>query len=179
MLPGVLIRPARPSDVPGIIALVTAVAEERDSIGVEPGFDVAERQSRILTSIEETTSCVLVAAVDNTVVGNLGIQVQPRQTLGSLRMMVAREYRRQGIGARLLDASLRWACESGLHKVDLGVWPHNAAAIALYRSRGFTIEGRLRRQYRRANGELWDVVIMGIVLDTQSPGSSYPDAENL
>jgi hypothetical protein len=45
--------------------------------------------------------------------------------------------------------------------------------------RGFTVEGRLRRHFRRANGELWDVVTMGIVLDTQSPGSSYPDAENL
>jgi hypothetical protein len=84
-------------------------------------------------------------------------------------MMVARQHRGQGIGGRLLDDSLRWARESGLHKVDLGVWPHNTAAIALYRSRGFTIEGRRRRHYRRANGELWDVVTMGLVLDTRSP----------
>ncbi len=179
MLPGVLIRPACPADVPGIITLFTAVAEERDSIGTEPGFDVAKRQSSILRSIEEAASCVLVAAVEDVVVGNLGIQVQHRQTVGSLGMMVAREHRGQGIGGRLLDDSLRWARESGLHKVDLGVWPHNATAIALYRSRGFTVEGRLRRQFRRANGELWDVITMGLVLDTQSPGSSYPDAENL
>jgi ribosomal protein S18 acetylase RimI-like enzyme len=179
MLPGVLIRPARPADVPGIITLFTAVAEERDSIGTEPGFDVAQRQSRILRSIDEAASCVLVAAVDDVVVGNLGIQVQHRQTVGSLSMMVAREQRGKGIGGRLLDDSLRWARESGLHKVGLGVWPHNVAAIALYRSRGFTVEGRLRRHFRRANGELWDAVIMGLVLDTHSPGSSYPDAEDL
>ena len=59
------------------------------------------------------------------------------------------------------------------------MWPHNDAAIALYRSRGFTVEGRLRRQYRRADGELWDAITMGLVLDTQSPGSPYRDAENL
>jgi RimJ/RimL family protein N-acetyltransferase len=179
MLPGVLIRPACPADVPGIIKLFTAVAQERVSIGAEPGFDVAKRQSNILKSIEEDASCVLVATLEDVVVGNLGIQGQHRQTIGSLAMMVARKHRGQGIGGRLLDASLRWARESCLHKVDLMVWPHNAAAIALYRSRGFTIEGRLRRQFRRANGELWDVITMGIVLDTQSPGSSYPDAENL
>ena len=179
VLVGVVIRPARPADVPGIITLFTAVAEERDSIGTEPGFDVAQRQSSILKSIEEAASCVLVAVLEGVVVGNLGIQVQHRQTMGSLGMMVSREHRGQGIGGRLLDDSLRWARESGLHKVDLGVWPHNAAAIALYRSRGFTIEGRLRRHYRRANGELWDVITMGLVLDTQSPGSSYSDAENL
>jgi RimJ/RimL family protein N-acetyltransferase len=177
MLPGILIRPARPADVPGIMTLLTAVAEERDSIGTEPGFDVAQRQSSILTSIEEGASCVLVAAMEDVVVGNLGVQVQ--HSVGSLRMMVARQHRRQGIGGRLLDEGLRWARESRLHKVNLGVWPHNAAAIALYRSRGFTVEGRLRRHFRRANGELWDAVMMGLILDTQSPGSSYPDAENL
>ncbi len=176
---GVLIRPARPADVPGIITLFTTVAEERDSIGAEPGFDVAEHQSSILRSIEEAASCMLVAAVGDVVVGKLGIQVPHRQAVGALSMMVAKRYRGQGIGGRLLDESLRWAVESGLHKVGLGVWPHNAAAIALYHSRGFTVEGRRRRQFRRANGELWDVVTMGLVLDTQSPGSSYPDAENL
>ena len=62
MLSGVLIRPARPVDVPGIITLFTAVAAERDSIGTEPGFDVAQRQSSILKSVEEAASCVLVAA---------------------------------------------------------------------------------------------------------------------
>lgn len=178
MFAGVLIHPARPADVPGIITLFTAVAEERDSIGAEPGFDVAKRQSSILRSIEEAASCVLVAAVQDVIVGSLSIQV-PRQAVGSLSMMVARQYRGQGIGGRLLDESLRWARESGLHKVDLGVWPHNAAAIVLYRSRGFTVEGRLHRHYRRANGQLWDVITMGLVLDTQSPGSSYPDVENL
>lgn len=122
---------------------------------------------------------MLVAAVEDVVVGNLRIQVQHPHAVGSLGMMVAKEHRGQGIGGQLLDDSLSWARQSGLYKVDLGVWPHNAAALALYRSRGFTVEGRLRRHYRRANGELWDVVAMGLVLDTQTPGSSYPDAENL
>jgi ribosomal protein S18 acetylase RimI-like enzyme len=163
--------------VPDIVTLVTAVAQERDSIGAEPGFDVAQRQSSTLTSIEQGGSCVLVAAREGVVVGSLSLRVH--HDVGSLGMMVARHHRRQGIGGRLLDESLRWARERGLHKVDLQVWPHNAAAIALYRSRGFTVEGRLRRHYRRASGELWDSVIMGLVLDTHSPGSPYPDAQNL
>ena len=179
MLAGVIIRPARPADVHGIIALFTAVAEERDGIGTEPGFDAAKRQSSILRAIGEDASCLLVAAVEDVVVGNLRIQVQHPHAVGSLSMMVAKEHRGQGIGGQLLDDSLSWARQSGLYKVDLGVWPHNTAALALYRSRGFTVEGRLRRHYRRANGELWDVVTMGLVLDTQTPGSSYPDAENL
>jgi len=177
MLPGTLIRPARPADVPGIIALFTAVAEERDSIATEPGFDVAQRQSSFLISIERDGSCVLVAAREDAIVGSLSVQV--RHAVATLGMMVAREHRGQGIGGRLLDASVRWAGVRGAHKINLEVWPHNAAAIALYRSRGFTVEGRLRRHYRRANGELWDAIVMGLVLDTQSPDSCHPDADNL
>jgi LuxR family maltose regulon positive regulatory protein len=40
----------------------------------------------------------------------------------------------------------------------------NAAAIALYRKCGFAEEGRRPRQYRRASGELWDTVVMGLLL---------------
>src|SRR3981081_3859167 len=119
MLSGVLIRPAHPADVPSIITLFTAVAAEPDSIGIEPGFDVAQRQSSILQSIEEAASCVLVAAVENRVVGSLGIQAQHRHSVGSLGMVGAREHRGQGIGGRLLDDSLHWACESGLQRSTL------------------------------------------------------------
>jgi hypothetical protein len=41
MLAGILIRPACPADAQGIITLFNAVSEEWDSIGTEPGFDVA------------------------------------------------------------------------------------------------------------------------------------------
>jgi hypothetical protein len=31
----------------------------------------------------------------------------------------------------------------------------------------------LRRHYPRRNGQLWDAVIMGLILDKTSPGSPY------
>jgi ribosomal protein S18 acetylase RimI-like enzyme len=51
-----------------------------------------------------------------------------------------------------------------LHKLSLSVWPHNAAAIALYRKYGFVEEGRRVKQVRRQSGELWDIVDMGLLL---------------
>jgi RimJ/RimL family protein N-acetyltransferase len=68
------------------------------------------------------------------------------------------------VGSALLSAAIAWAREAGAHKVALQVWPHNEAAIALYRKFGFEQEGRLRRHYRRRNGELWDAVVMGLCL---------------
>ena len=56
------------------------------------------------------------------------------------------------------------AREQRLHKLCLEVFGHNAAGIALYRKCGFVEEGRRTRQYRRASGELWDTIVMGLAL---------------
>lgn len=45
-----------------------------------------------------------------------------------------------------------------------GVRAHNAAAIARYHKYGFAEEGRRPQQYRRAGGELWDAIVMGLAL---------------
>jgi ribosomal-protein-alanine N-acetyltransferase len=57
-----------------------------------------------------------------------------------------------------------WARGAGLHKLCLEVFAHNQAAIGLYRACGFAEEGRRAGQYRRASGELWDAIIMGLAL---------------
>jgi RimJ/RimL family protein N-acetyltransferase len=44
------------------------------------------------------------------------------------------------------------------------VFPHNERAIALYRKFGFVEEGRRVKQIRRASGEIWDSIMMGLQL---------------
>ena len=63
----------------------------------------------------------------------------------------------------LLEAASRWACEVGISKLELHVFPHNLAAIALYERLGYEGEGLLRAHYVRA-GEFVDVVVMGLLL---------------
>jgi ribosomal protein S18 acetylase RimI-like enzyme len=79
-------------------------------------------------------------------------------------MAVAQEWRGQGVGSALLAAAIDWARENGLHKLSLGVFAHNAAAISLYRKFGFVEEGRRLKHYRRSSGELWDSIEMGLLL---------------
>jgi RimJ/RimL family protein N-acetyltransferase len=79
-------------------------------------------------------------------------------------MAVARDWRGRGVGSPLLAAGIDWARGYGLHKLSLTVFPHNAAAIALYRKFGFVEEGRLVKHFRRQSGELWDGIEMGLLL---------------
>jgi [ribosomal protein S18]-alanine N-acetyltransferase len=79
-------------------------------------------------------------------------------------MLVDRGWRGRGVGSALVAAAIGWARRHGLHKLCLEVFAHNTAAIALYRKCGFLEEGRRAQQYRRANGELWDSIVMGLAL---------------
>jgi RimJ/RimL family protein N-acetyltransferase len=134
-----------------------AVAEERDGIATEPPVDIATRAAT--WNLEGT----LVAVADGVAVGSIHVEVS-RFGFGEIGMAVARGWRGRGVGSALLAAAIDRARDQGMHKLVLGVFPHNAAAIALYRKHGFVDEGYRHKQYRRSNGELWDSLEMGLLL---------------
>ena len=151
------VRPARDDDRLQLALQFAAVAEERDGIATEPPVDVEARAAS--WTIEGT----LVAVAGAEIIGSLVLEPS-RHGFGEIGMAVAREWRGRGVGSALLAAAIEWARDRGLHKLSLGVFAHNTAAIELYRKFGFVEEGRRIKQYRRASGELWDAVEMGLLL---------------
>jgi len=141
------------------LALIfAAVADERDGIATEPPVDVEARAAG--WTLEGT----LVAVVEGgELVGSIHVE-RSRHGFADVGMAIARDWRGRGVGSALLAAAIEWARERGLHKLSLSVFPHNAAAIALYKKFGFVEEGRRVKQLRRSSGELWDVVDMGLLL---------------
>jgi RimJ/RimL family protein N-acetyltransferase len=115
------------------------------------------------SSVARTDAELFVAEDDGRLAGVLGIEVES-YGVADFGMMVDADMRGRGVGSALLAAAMEWARSAGAHKIALQVWPHNEAAIALYRKFGFVEEGRLLRHYRRRNGELWDAVVMGLSL---------------
>lgn len=138
--------------------LFAAVAAERTGIATEPPVDVEARAAAW------TLEGDIVAEAEGEVVGSIHVQAS-RHGYGEIGMAVAREWRGRGIGSMLMAAAIDWSREHGLHKMSLSVFAHNDAAIALYQKFGFVEEGRRIKQYRRADGELWDSVEMGLLLD--------------
>ena len=169
------IRDATTTDVPAILALHALVAAEGRWIGTEAPVDTARFAQLFTEGIESDDSHLFVATDEGRVVGNLGLHPStPGVT--TIGMSIDPAYRGQGIGTALMTAALEWArAQPTIHKLVLEVWPHNTAALALYAKVGFAIEGRRPRHYRRRSGELWDSIVMGLVLDHTSPGSPYPD----
>src|SRR5579864_8392509 len=139
--------------------LFAAVAGERDGIATEPPVDTGERAAQFARTIGGS----VVAVAGRQVIGMLHVEAS-RHGFGEIGMLVERGWRGRGVGSALLLAAISLAREQGLHKLCLEVFAHNAAAIALYRKHGFAEEGRRARQYRRASGELWDSIVMGLAL---------------
>jgi [ribosomal protein S18]-alanine N-acetyltransferase len=154
-----IVRPARAADAREMAQLFAAVAQERDGIATEPPVDVRQRAAQFARSADAS----LVAIAGGQIVGMLHVEVS-RFGFGELSMLVDRGWRGRGVGSALLLAATGWARDHGLHKLCLEVFAHNTPAIALYRKSGFAEEGRRTRQYRRASGELWDSIIMGLAL---------------
>ncbi len=82
---------------------------------------------------------------------------------GALGMGVRKDYRRLGIGTRLLECSLCAASELGLERIELEVFASNTPAIRLYEKAGFVIEG-VKKKGRKLDGEYDDLVQMALLI---------------
>ena len=167
---GFTIRPMAGEDLDAVMDLRAAVAGEGRWIGAELPLDVEGDRARLAPGRPGTGAFVAIAA-DGTLIANLGIELAT-YGVAHLGMCVADGWRGRGVGRALLQTAIDWARAASAHKVELQCWPHNDAARRLYEGMGFVQEGYLRRHYPRKSGELWDAVVMGLVLDEERPGSA-------
>lgn len=79
--------------------------------------------------------------------------------VGDLSVYVAPEARGRGVGRALLEALLRESEAAGLWTLQAGVFPENAASLALHRSLGFREVG-VREKIGRMNGRWRDVILL-------------------
>ena len=112
-----------------------------------------------------------------TLVGTVGVQRERPRKLTHKALIwgvyVAPEFRKRGVGRKLLDHALAHAASlPGLRQVNLGVNTANPAAIALYKSVGFEPFG-LERGFLLVDGVLHDELHMALTI-AKRPSPSAP-----
>jgi RimJ/RimL family protein N-acetyltransferase len=161
----VLIRPAEAGDAAALVQLGTEVGSEPEGWLISGGWRGVGHERRYLRTIRRSAdAAVFVAEAEEGIVGRLSIarDAHPASRhVADLGLMVAGSHRRRGVGTALLDAAVGWARVNGIRKLELHVFPHNAAAIALYEKCGFRREGYRRAHYRRENGYV-DAILMAL-----------------
>ena len=131
----VLIRSAEVADV--------AALSEMDALL----FSDAWSADGIASSLASSFSLAFVALAEGKAVGYLlGSVLAPEGEL--LRIGVRPEYRKNGIGGRLMDALIREARARLCDTLFLEVRSKNAAAVSLYRRYGFSDCGCRKGYYK-------------------------------
>ena len=167
----VLLRTAQEADAASLLLHVEACDRESTFLTRIPGeFIVSlDEERRLVRRYEEADNALfLIAEEHGRLIGTLtytGWRLHRMRHTGRFGMSVRKSHWNRGVGGLLLDALIAWARQNGVtRKIGLEVQYANERAIALYRSRGFIEEGRLRREMR-IDGAWIDLVLMGLWLD--------------
>ena len=158
------IRPALPGDAGRLVELARAVAAEPEGwlISAGPSRGAADERRYLRAVRRSPHAAVFVAEAREGIVGRLSLARDPHPAsahVADLGLMVAKSHRRLGIGKALLDQAAAWAGGAGVTKLELHVFPHNEAALALYERLGYRRVGRRRAHFRRSDG-LVDAILM-------------------
>lgn len=159
------IRPVERADARGIHQLrrMEGVFENVMTVPSER----PDRSENIIAGLDENTHMLAAVLRDGQTEGqiigtiSLNVSTKPRtRHVGTIGIMVHRDYQGMGVGTRLMQAALdiadNWLM---LVRVELNVFCDNAKAIALYEKASFVREGTKRFAAIR-NGRYCDEYIM-------------------
>ena len=145
----VRIREALPADAPALVDVIMAINEETEFLGTSEDRPLwAERPEQGLREMRQRGTGIYFMAIDSSgVVGFIGAFpggfARTRGIVYVAHVGVRERRRGRGIGPRLFEALEAWARVRKVRRLELRVDVDNPHALALYRRRGFEIEGRV------------------------------------
>ena len=167
-----LLREAEEQDAAVLVDFLNQVGCETDFMTIdEAGILMTADQMAdfIRSQAASANQLYLVAFLDEEVAGVLSITADYRERLahiGDLFMVVKRAYWNHGLGRILLEEAISWASSIGvLRRLQLTVQVRNQAAVHLYQSVGFVIEGQQERGAKLDDGTFVPIYLMGLLID--------------
>ena len=165
-----LIREADGADAGKVLEFLAAISSETDFLSFGPGeFELTEKQEfDYLEKCSNTDNSIyLLALLDEKIVGILFFEAgtRPRtRHAGEMGTSVLQVNWRMGVFSAILDSFLEW-CRTGgvIKKINLKVRTDNYKAVNLYKQKGFSIEGTLKKEMY-IDGNYYDNFWMGLEL---------------
>lgn len=162
---GIKIVPIAEEYIEGFHSCLDSVARERRHLAFVQAPPFESAREFVLSNIANNVP-QLVALRGNDVVGWCDISPMKHEGFthcGTLGMGVRKDFRRLGIGTRLLEQTIGEAKKLGLERIELEVFASNTAAIRLYEKAGFLVEG-VKKKARKLDGEHDDLVEMALFI---------------
>ena len=164
------IRTIRLDDAEQFLNLGKRLDEETQFMMLEPGertTTVEEQRNHIERLLLQGNSTIFVVEHNGHLVGYVqasGGEFRRNRHSAYIVIGILQEFSGQGIGGQLFAALEEWARQNAISRLELTVMTHNRAGQALYRKRGFAIEGT-KKHSLLINGKYVDEYYMAKVLD--------------
>jgi RimJ/RimL family protein N-acetyltransferase len=157
------VRPVTEADFEELARGLKIVVDEKRWVAIQPPVSEAELVERLEERLAEGRLLFALEDPDAkggpALIGHIDLHRTRIDGVWALGMWILPGARGKGGGRMLLEAAIDTR-PPDVHKIELEVWPHNEAAIALYERLGFEREGLRRDHYRRRDGKLHSSVIM-------------------
>ena len=137
-----LVRPIRPQDAPGLIAMVDGSTPEDVRLRFRSGFrHLPPGWAERLTHIDYDREMALVAQhADGALVGVARLAGDPEGETAEIALMVRNDWSRRGLGGQLLDVLVDHAADRGLRRLWGDVARDNRPMLDLAEAAGFERE---------------------------------------
>jgi RimJ/RimL family protein N-acetyltransferase len=145
-----IVRPAAPDDVAALDQAIATIDEETEFLAKPgeyrqrwaPGF-----AGRLQEMNAKNTGAYVIALNGGEIVGFLGALAggiaRTRGIVYIAHVGVRAAWRGRGVGTAVFEAIEAWARGQNAWRLDLRVDTQNARGLALYKKRGFVVEGRI------------------------------------
>ncbi len=142
-------------------AVASAAAARLAATAFDPLFREAWTESQIANLLEAGNAWLDLGHVNDELVA-FALNRQALDEVELLLCAVAPGWRGHGIGRRMIDQVAESTRNRGATRLFLEVRDGNEAALALYRSTGFHIEGRRPGYYRTILGNSIDAITLAM-----------------
>ncbi len=165
----VTIRPITERDIDGFREALGSVAREKRWLLFTDAPDRDKTEAFVRSNIDNNVAQLVAIGTSaddrDRVVGWCDIcpMTHPGTThRGHLGMGVVETHRGQGIGTRLIEATIEAAIARGISRIELEAFSSNTRAIRLYEKLGFEHEG-VKRRARCLDGHWDDFIVMALL----------------
>jgi RimJ/RimL family protein N-acetyltransferase len=159
------IRQVTDADTEAVLAYYADLLAEKLPFILDNPVPTVEQERKFVHEHDGVRAALFLTLFEGRIVAMSGYRISghpQRSHSCSLGISVAKPFRGQGIGSRLVATGEDWCRSRSVRRLELEVIDGNPA-VALYQRLGFDIEGRKREAIKVGNG-LRDVIIMAKIL---------------
>lgn len=158
----VLIREMTREDLAGSLAFFESLSEE-DRAYLRRDIRKREVLERRIREVESGSAIRLVAVASDQIVADGSLELSGeewKEHVGELRLIIARPYRRKGLGTRVARELFLLASSAKLEEIVVRMMRPQKAARSIFRKLGFRQEVVLPEYVKDRGGTKQDLILM-------------------